>query len=38
MIVTILLTVLAVHLFWGAVVLVYFYLVSRDPQRPRIVR
>lgn len=37
MIATILFTVLAVHLFWGAVVILYFYFLSRDP-KPRIVR
>lgn len=37
MIATILFTVLGVHLFWGAVTIVYFYFLSRDP-KPRSVR
>lgn len=38
MIATILFTVLGVHVFYGLVTAVYFYILSRDPQRPRIVR
>lgn len=39
MIAVILFTVLGVHVFWGLVTVLYFYILSRDPKpRPRIVR
>lgn len=30
--------ILFTHIFWAVVTVLYFYFLSRDPQRPRIVR
>lgn len=30
--------ILFTHIFWGAVIIVYFWFLSRDPAKPRIVR